>query len=128
MYGWYEWKKVNPTEDGGVRQIPLVRYSFYLPAIVISSIILGQYVDNNTDDPKPYLDVIATVLSVAGQWFLIRKYIENWWVWILADSVYCYLFLVQENYPSLILFSTYLVFAVIGYIQWKRLQKKSLSA
>ncbi|MCU0430014.1 MAG: nicotinamide riboside transporter PnuC [Cytophagaceae bacterium] len=122
--GWMEWHKKNPSEEKGVSNVPLWHYGIYIPAIAIGTLVMGYFLDIKTDDPKPYLDTFATVLSVLGQWFLIRRYLENWLVWVVADSVYCYLFFVQENLPSLLLFLVYLVFAIVGYFQWKKMQQE----
>lgn len=123
VIGWYEWNKINPGNEGGIRTIPKSHYAFYIPLILLSWGIVGHFFDTTTDHPKPYTDALATVLSVAGQWFLIRRYIENWFVWIMADNIYCYLYL--EDTPTLIMFIGYLVFAVLGYIQWKKFQANS---
>ena len=37
------------------------------------------------DDPNPFLDSITTTLSIIGTWWLTKSYIQQWWMWIIAD-------------------------------------------
>src|SRR4029078_5477020 len=48
------------------------------------------------NDAAPWLDAFTTVLSLAAQYLLNRKAIENWYVWMAADVVYVYLYWRRE--------------------------------
>src|SRR5205814_1594941 len=39
-------------------------------------------------DSAPLWDALTTTLSLAAQYLLTRKLLENWWVWIAADVIY----------------------------------------
>ena len=51
-------------------------------------------------------------------WWLSRKYIEQWWVWIVVDIELSALY--EEIYFTSGLYALYVVIAVAGYFKWKR--------
>jgi nicotinamide mononucleotide transporter len=55
---------------------------------------------------------------------LARKYLENWFVWILADGLAVGLFIYKELYPTSVLFVVYTVMSVAGYLQWSKSVEK----
>ena len=38
-----------------------------------------------TNSTVPVLDSFGNALSIIGLWALAKKYIEQWWVWFVAD-------------------------------------------
>jgi len=57
-----------------------------------------------------------------------KKWIENWIVWIAVDGVTTWMLFVQRLYASTILYFSFLVLAVIGWIEWKKSLVRSESA
>jgi nicotinamide mononucleotide transporter len=39
-------------------------------------------------DSAPFWDALTTVLSIVAQYMLNKKFLENWYCWILADIIY----------------------------------------
>ena len=52
------------------------------------------------------------------------KKIENWFVWLVADSLYIYLYVTRGLNLMAILFAVYLVMAVAGLIEWTKSQRR----
>lgn len=66
------------------------------------------------------LDSITTSLSIAAMVFLIRKNIEAWALWIIADILYIRLFINSEHYMSAILYFIFLLMSIKGFVDWKK--------
>ncbi len=124
-FGWYEWNKKLPEDENKIKSVPIQHLYFYVPFVLISWLVVGWFFDTHSENPKPYTDALATVLSVTAKWFLIKRYIQNWFVWVLADNIYCYVYM--DETPTLIMYLGYLFFAVLGYFQWKKIQQTTLS-
>lgn len=73
-----------------------------------------------TDSPVPLWDGLIASLSVVATWMLTRKYIEQWYVWIIANAIAIAVYLASGLYPTAILFFVYFVMAIIGVIKWRR--------
>ena len=94
--------------------------------VVISAIVLiaGTYgmaqLMELLENPMSYLDSAVTVMSVVATWWLVRAYIQQWWLWIVADALSTLLCASQGMWMMAVLYGAYSLSAIYGYIHWKR--------
>lgn len=126
VYGWINWK-LGKQQTG--HEIPVIRtskrMSVYLGLVIV--FVFGLYylvLVRFTDSPIPIGDSFTTALSVVATWMLARKMLENWLLWIIADSLLVGLFIYKGLFPTAILFIIYTLMAVLGYWQWKKTMVK----
>lgn len=72
------------------------------------------------ENPMSFLDATSTMLSVVATWWLVRSYIQHWWLWIVADALTTALCLSQGMWEMAALYGAYAASAVIGYRHWNR--------
>ena len=72
------------------------------------------------ENPMSYLDSAATVLSAIATWWLVRSYIQQWWLWIAADLMSTILCASQGMWWMTALYAAYTLSAVYGWTHWKR--------
>jgi nicotinamide mononucleotide transporter len=36
----------------------------------------------------PFWDALTTILSAIAQLYLMERYLESWYLWIVADTIY----------------------------------------
>ena len=72
------------------------------------------------ENPMSYLDSAATILSAIATWWLVRSYIQQWWLWIAADLMSTILCASQEMWWMTALYAAYTLSAVYGWAHWKR--------
>ncbi|MDQ6827290.1 MAG: nicotinamide riboside transporter PnuC [Gemmatimonadota bacterium] len=121
IYGWYEWLYggSNKTELPVTRSSP--RLLLELAAIAIAfAVILGTVLHRYTDAALPYMDSSLSSASLAAQYLLTRKKLENWIVWLVADFCYVGMFIFKSLYLTAGLYALFVALAVMGYVQWKR--------
>ena len=122
-YGWLLWlrgKETNKSEN-----LPIVRANrrqiLWLTTItVIIFVAIKWILVIFTDSPVPTGDALTTALAIVATWMLAHKIIEQWWVWVLANSLSLLLYLYKGLYPTSVLFIFYTVGAIIGYFQWRK--------
>ncbi len=129
FYGWYEWLY------GGVNKqtLSVSRISFreMIISLVIGTVLSGllsYLLHTQTDAQQPVVDASLTVFSLIAQYFLARKVLENWLIWIGVDLVYVPTFLYRERYLTAALYFAYLILAANGYLMWRKsiqLQKQT---
>ena len=68
----------------------------------------------------PVLDSVTTVLSLIAQYMLNKKYFENWYVWIAADLIYIYLYLVRGLQLTALLYFAFLLLCIWGLRSWRQ--------
>ena len=72
------------------------------------------------ENPMSYLDATVTVMSAIATWWLVKSYIQQWWMWIAADLLSTILCAAQGMWWMTALYAAYTLSALIGYNHWKR--------
>ena len=72
------------------------------------------------ENPMSVLDASVAVLSVIATWWLIRSYIQQWWLWIAADTLSTILCATQGMWWMALLYLLYTASALIGLRHWKK--------
>lgn len=124
VYGWYRWhrpqERVQAEEKRDVRRIGRVAAAWCTVAAGLLWAVLWFALDRATDSPVPVWDGLIASLSVVATWMLTRKYLEQWYVWIVANAIAVAVYLASGLYPTALLFFVYFVMAIIGLQTWKR--------
>ena len=81
--------------------------------------LLVTYTNSNV----PLADSFTTALSIVGIWALARKYLEQWFVWIVVDVVTSALYFYKDIPFKASLYALYVVIAIFGYRKWKRMME-----
>jgi len=117
--GWYWW--LHGTE--GKTALPISRASLRLTLALAVAVLTLSYPTmmllDRVGGNATFWDALTTLLSLAGQYFLMRKHLENWYFWIVADVIYIGLFLSQKLYLSAQLYVLFLIMCFFGVAQWK---------
>jgi nicotinamide mononucleotide transporter len=119
IYGWMLWK--NNQDNSGhviVSQGTSKEYSFWLLAILVSTVLVGTLMAKFTDASFPYPDAFTTCASLVAQWLLSHKKLLNWSVWIVVDIVAMFIYWQKGLFPTAALYGCFLIMAIIGQWQW----------
>ncbi len=127
IYGWIRWAKdAQADETGETKIIKIPTRLLYITLVVaIAAMYLIYFIlSEYTDSDMPVTDAFITTGGMIATWMLTRKYIEQWLVWILADSISMIVMISKGLYPSALLFFIYTVLAILGYFKWRKDLKK----
>ena len=129
IYGFAIWKFGKKHDQEEKREMPIthMRKKLYLPTLVFFLAAWGitYYVlVTFTNSTVPVLDGFTNALSFVGLWALARKYIEQWFFWIIVDAVCCYLYVGKGIPFKAGLYGLYVIIAIAGYWKWKKMMKK----
>lgn len=102
----------------------VIIYPLTAIAVVIYGLILKML--NGT---LPFVDSISTVLSVVAQILCLKRFAEQWIMWIIIDAVtvamWIYSYLNDgESIATLLMWIVYLFNAIIMYIKWHKEVRK----
>jgi nicotinamide mononucleotide transporter len=119
-YGWYAWLRGRPDRSPlAVTQLPPQHYVRWIVVCLAGTLLLGTFMKVATDASFPYVDALVTVASLIAQWFLGRKIVESWIVWIVVDVVAIGLYFAKELYPTTALYAIFLALAIWGWLDWR---------
>jgi nicotinamide mononucleotide transporter len=122
FWGWWQWLR-GRTEDGNalrVRWLSARGRWRLLVGVLVAWPLLGAFLGRFTDTDVPWWDALPTAGSVAGQWLLGRKYIENWLAWLAVNIVSVGLFAYKGLWLTVLLYTLFVVLSVAGYRAWRR--------
>jgi nicotinamide mononucleotide transporter len=119
-YGWWQWRRGGeqrtPRRMGraGPRTLAVL-LALVVPATWGLTVLLSR-----ANDIAPFWDALTTASSLAAQWLLNAKQIENWWLWIASDLVYVPLYTVKALDLTAIVYALLLVMCLVGLRSWRR--------
>lgn len=127
IYGWLVWK-FGHSSDEESKEMPIThmpKRSWLKAGVVymVAQLFIAWILINFTDSDVPWWDAFTTALSIVGMWMLARKYLEQWWVWIVVDAVCVGLYIYKELYFTAGLYGLYAIIAIFGWLNWKKLMK-----
>ena len=79
---------------------------------------------NHTDASYPFWDAGVAMLSVVGQILMTRRLIENWYWWIAVNIISIPLYILKELYLTAGLYGLFLVLAIAGLVEWRKVQAR----
>jgi nicotinamide mononucleotide transporter len=132
IYGWYVWGKGGKTEDN----LPITRTNFnekiigIVLFIVTVFVVFGiyKYFDYEIKNDN-YVDMISSGIFFAGMWYMARKKIENWTLWIIGDIIVVPLYAYRGLGMLSLQYLIFTILAISAYLEWRRIldSKKQIS-
>lgn len=81
---------------------------------------LGYAMDIWTAADFAYRDAFCTVQSILAQWWMNKRYLESWILWLAVDQVYIFMYADKNLYFFAALYAVFLLQATLGYVEWKK--------
>ncbi len=122
-WGWWQW--LRGTQDDGrplqVRRLAPTSRWLVLAVLAIAWPATGLFLARATDSDVPWWDAFPTAASLIGQWLLGRKYVENWPVWLVVNTVSVALFAYKGLWLTVVLYTVFIAMSIAGWRAWRRL-------
>ncbi len=118
--GWWQW--LHGGRDRTARQTgrtTAATWCWLVAAVIVSTAGLTVLL-KSTHDAAPFWDALTTALSLAAQWLLNLKKLENWFVWAAADVIYVPFYLAQRLDLTAVVYAVFLCMCAAGYLAWAR--------
>ena len=121
IYGWWIWYGArDPRGLVRVEKLSNAARVAWCAAISAATLAEGWYLANYTSDSAPWMDANTTAMSVAAQYLLSVRRIENWVLWIVTDIVQIALYAWKGLYPTAVLYVVFLILSAVGLWEWNR--------
>ena len=136
VYGWIMWSKKDENKE----ELPvtysnlktwLISIGVFLLSLVVIQVLLRIFKAGDIaywSSFVPYTDTFTTAVAIVGMWLMAVKKVENWLFWIATDVVSVPLYLYKGLVFTSLQYFVFLVIAVMGYFEWRRLAKENLEA
>jgi len=129
--GIYYWKK-NQRNNKNQADIKVRSFSvkekiiwFVLSLVVFA--IYGLFL-KYLNGTLPFIDASTTVFSIIATILLNKRLTDQWYYWIMVDVLsiimWVYIFFTQgSDISMLVMWSAFLVNAIYGYYNWRKMEK-----
>lgn len=130
ILGWIAWKKNIDQETNTVYKRRMTwKQDLILLLVSVVGVFGYGYVLRLLGGNLPFVDSMSTVLSVIAQILMIKRFMEQWVIWIVVDVVsvimwVAAMFTEGASIAVLMMWAVYLGNAVIMFIKWLKETKQ----
>ena len=120
ILGWRAWLRGGDGAGLPITRTPPRTLLVCILAGAAGAIGYGLLLAATTDAYAPIVDSVVLAGSVVGQLLLMRRRIENWWFWLLVNSVAVPLYVSRGLWLTAAFFAVYWVNALVALRHWRR--------
>lgn len=131
--GIYLWNKNKVSRDVKgeeikVRTMTKEQWFVLIPIIIVSSLIYAVLL-NAIGGQQVHLDSFAVVISIFAQFLMIKRFAEQWILWITVNVLSISLWvtaLIQNggnDWSMVLMWISFLLNSIISWINWKKFYK-----
>jgi nicotinamide mononucleotide transporter len=128
-YGYLQWKKYTNKNDKLEVNVLTKKGKVMLIAAWAALVAGSYYVLHLLGGNTPILDAMATITSVVALFLSVKRYQEQWILWIIVNGLTFTLWTFAvlrgdiHGLPMLGMWGAYFVNSIYGYINWNKLAK-----
>ena len=127
IYGWYFWSQkkggqiLNPILKINRKEIKLGIFLFTCSIIFVTIVyyLFGKWADWSAP-----IDTFTTSVFFVAMWFMARRKLEHWILWIIGDLISIPLYLYKGLAITSIQYLIFTLIAIFGHIQWLKIYYK----
>ena len=124
LYGWWAWMQVSFDKKGNEQKKEFVMtqiISCLFGGFVLVMAIYYVKFDSLQNIPFiNWLDAICTSLFLVAMFLMAQKRIENWYFWIVGNTLAIYLFYAKGYTITSMQYVVFLILAIIGWDKWRK--------
>ncbi|WP_341216522.1 nicotinamide riboside transporter PnuC [uncultured Wocania sp.] len=123
IYGWWNWartknnKKVVQISRTNTKEKIIGFGLFVLTMVVTYAVYKSSGVEITTSN---YIDVFTSGMFFTGMWYMAKKKIENWTLWIIADIITVPLYAYRGWGMLSFQYLIFTILAIQAYFLWKK--------
>lgn len=118
LYGWWRWTRGGATAPLTVSRVSNVEWLAGVSAAAIVALLLGSVMSTINQALYPRLDAALVAFSLLAQFWMARKRLQCWPLWLVLDVAYVGLFWHQGYHLTAVLYVIFVFLAVLGWREW----------
>ncbi|WP_285962327.1 nicotinamide riboside transporter PnuC [Pseudomonas tohonis] len=118
--GWWAWLRGNAGTQLPVSRTAPGTLAWMAALAVVVALAYGALLHHFTDAYAPLVDSLVLTFSVLAQLLLMRRRLENWYAWLLVNTLAVPLYASRELYLTAGLYTLFWCNAWYGLYLWRR--------
>ncbi len=133
LLGFFVWSKhINHENNEVYKKRMTWKQDTVLGIVSVAGVLGYSYILKKMGGNLPIVDSMSTVFSVIAQILMIKRFVEQWIIWIIVDIVSVIMWIAAfftggESVAVLMMWSVYLANAIIMFVKWSRESKEDAS-
>lgn len=128
LYGWYVWSQ-KPAGDEALQvsrtnaREKIIGVALFILTIVVILVVYSLF--NYELQTENYIDILTSGIFFTAMWYMARKKIENWTLWIIGDVIAIPLYAYRGLGMLALQYLIFTILAVQAYLAWKKILNSS---
>ena len=122
VYGWYKWTSKSNGPDLEITRTThrekVIGVILFIATALITYLVY-KFFDYKLEIPN-YIDIFTSGLFFTAMWYMAKKKIENWTLWIVGNTFAVYIFFDRQLFIIAIQYIIFTILAISAYIEWKK--------
>ena len=128
IWGMVAWaRNMHTNEDGtqdvNTRKFGMAEWLFTIVGVVIGTWLFGRVLVA-MGAAQPYTDAATNVMALFAQILMVKRYREQWALWLLIDVFCIKMWWVAGNWSMVAMYVAWTANCIYGWINWTKLNKK----
>jgi nicotinamide mononucleotide transporter len=121
FYGMSEWNKsILKKESFSSKKLDFISLIALISLTLALAVIISSIMSMTTSNSSPLLDTTLSICSILALAMMARRFIQSWFIWMMIDVGYVYLFLSTKMWVSAGLYFLLLLICIKGYFEWNK--------
>ena len=128
IWGMVAWaRNMHTNEDGtqdvNTRKFGLAEWLFTIAGVVIGTWLFGRVLVA-MGAAQPYTDAATNVMALFAQILMVKRYREQWALWLLIDVFCIKMWGVAGNWSMVAMYVAWTANCIYGWMNWTKLNKR----
>ena len=128
IWGMVAWaRNMHTNEDGtqdvNTRKFGLAEWLFTIVGVAIGTWLFGRTLVT-MGAAQPYTDAATNVMALFAQILMVKRYREQWVLWLLIDVFCIKMWWVAGNWSMVAMYVAWTANCIYGWYNWTKLNKK----
>ena len=129
VYGWYNWSMKD--NNGSNITITRINYKEKIIGIVLFFVtifvVFGIYIHFDYEIKiENYIDIFTSGIFFTAMWYMAKKKIENWTLWIFGDIIVVPLYAYRGLGMLALQYLIFTILAIAAYLEWKKILNNNI--
>lgn len=131
IWGMVAWaRNMHTNEDGtrdvNTRKFGLAEWLFTIVGVAIGTWLFGRVLVA-MGAAQPYTDAATNVMALFAQILMVKRYREQWALWLLIDVFCIKMWWVAGNWSMVAMYVAWTANCIYGWINWTKLNKMEVA-
>ena len=131
IWGMVAWaRNMHTNEDGtqdvSTRKFGLAEWLFTIAGVAIGTWLFGRVLVA-MGAAQPYTDAATNVMALFAQILMVKRYREQWALWLLIDVFCIKMWWVAGNWSMVAMYVAWTANCIYGWMNWTKLNKEEMA-